>query len=213
MRRVTAILILSGALVACSVAVPSAATAGRLGHACRPGGSRVLARDRQVVLYAVGDGSGGIDLRACLRDGESRDLGDFDGIYTGLSRAALDGTVAAIAWSECLPDYGPCGDYVSVMGVRSGKVLYDVADGPDVESNGYGAYSGDGRISSLVVTRDGATAWIASNPRWSVYTFGAGGYRRIASGSSVAPHSLRLAGSQISWLQSNTRQYAVLPEG
>jgi hypothetical protein len=160
---------------------------------------------------AVGD----LEVDGCVRGGDSRTLDSFDGIEATFKRAAVNGTLAGIAFVSSLPDDesgAGDGEYIEVIGIGTGKTLYEVPDRPDVSP--YTGVSGDGTITSLVVARNGATAWIlradTTAPVWSVYTFGGGGFQLLASGPTVAKGSLRVAGNRIYWQKGGVEQSTVL---
>jgi hypothetical protein len=74
---------------------------------------------------------------------------------------------------------------------------------------------GGGPVTTIVVKRDGAVAWIveAEAPppgKWEVHAVETNGSRVLASGADVAPWSLALAGNNLYWTQDGRASAAPL---
>jgi hypothetical protein len=95
-------------------------------------------------------------------------------------------------------------DHIGVMNLRSGH-LHNYQETPPIE-NGICA-----EVNSLVLKRDGAVAWIATNfpeglcgnppgPIIEVHRHDSRGAAVLDQGAGIVPTSLHLAGSLLSWL-------------
>jgi hypothetical protein len=122
----------------------------------------------------------------------------------GVTREILAGTVVAYEFSA-QPAFGS-GEgstaLVMVRDLRSGKMLQKVPTGtPSVPRRGIGI----GRALSLVVKSDGAVAWVAGalppEGYYQVHALDGSGSRVLATGRSIDPQSLALAGSTLYWTQ------------
>jgi hypothetical protein len=105
---------------------------------------------------------------------------------------------------------------VTVRDLRTGRVLHEVPTG--TPANPHPGYVGVGSITALVLKRDGAAAWIAEDnersfghaPYFDVEAVDHSGVRLLASGTGIAPGSLALKGSRVSWKTGRSRFSATL---
>jgi len=183
---------------------------------CPPSHSRVLLADAQAqVFLAPESGLTGpyrpreIDGCAYGHDGVSV-LGEPLGLpdpqgNSGVSRETLAGAIVAYEFSS-EPGFGSRGGgaaLVVVRDLRSGRVLHKVPTGTPSVPRAAGI--GLGPALSLVVKSDGAVAWIVSagfrNGYYQVHALDGSGSRTLATGRSIDPHSLALAGSTLYWTQ------------
>jgi hypothetical protein len=105
--------------------------------------------------------------------------------------------------------------YVLVVDLRTRRIVHKVPTGsPPTRSVSVGT----GYVSSMVVKRDGAVAWIAENfkeaqrteaPFYQVHAVDKNGERLLASGD-IASRSLALAGNTIYWTQEGEPKSATL---
>ena len=176
---------------------------------CLPRGARSLAADRTARVYSWhGAVYGCIDAT-----GQLRKLGG-----AGVCNRP-DGAVAPVALAAATVAYGleRCGvdtgsSTVVVLNLSTGVQRADLPAitlpaGPE----SYGS------VNSLVLRRDGAAAWIASSDSlvgrsttYEVHRFAGGKSALLDSGGSIAPASLRLAGSLVTWRHGTATRSARL---
>ena len=65
-------------------------------------------------------------------------------------------------------------------------------------------------MTALVVAADGSVAWIFDGNTYYVVVSDRRSTRIVASGATIAPRSLRLSGSTVSWTQDGHKQSAAL---
>jgi hypothetical protein len=91
---------------------------------------------------------------------------------------------------------------ILVRDLRTGRLLHDVPTGIPSAPHGH---LGVGPAISIVVKSDGAVAWIASalppDGFFQVHALDGDGSRLLATGRSIDPRSLALAGSTLYWTQ------------
>ncbi len=98
---------------------------------------------------------------------------------------------------------------IYVLSLYDGAYVHDVPTGASVGS-GNDRRTGDGPATDIVLKRDAAVAWIVrsvSTPGvLQVWISDARGLRMAASATDIAPGSLRLAGSFVSWSEGGARR-------
>jgi len=189
-----------------SPASPSATTSAR--H-CGPSGATTLASSSQARVYSSGGGVYGCSFAA----GRSFRLGSA-------ARSLHEGRVAPVVLAGSDVAYG-----LATFGVdtgRTGVVVRRLTDGTqlaDFASTQAGVVEGFQSIGSLVVKRDGAVAWIGversivgSRQVVEVHGAPAGAStdRLLGSGAQIAPSSLRLHGSTLTWRDGGATRHATL---
>jgi hypothetical protein len=191
-------------LLACGAGAGPASQAAR----CAPHGARTLAHNRSVRVYSLA-GATPFSPRtyACLlRTGATLRVRGQGAGRDSLSNFALAEQVLGYA------DFS--------FGVDSGCTsitLLDVAHRRTLRTLAQVACSVDaglirlGTVTGLVVTPRGSAAWIASTGRRGAQSFevraaqGSGPVQRLDQGPAIAPGSLRVVGSEVSW-QDGTRR-------
>lgn len=207
---------MAGALLAPAVTLALACGAGAASHAttCAPHAAHTIMRSRSVRVYSL-PGASALDRRtyACLlRTGAS--------VRLPLGRPAGFHSLANFALAESVLGYS---DYS--FGVDSGCTsitVLDVAHKRALRSLAQVGCTVDaglirlGTVSDLVVTRRGSVAWIVSRGRRGAESFevhaaqASGPVSLLDQGPAIAPGSLRIAGSQVSWQDSTQRRTATL---
>ncbi|HWF26469.1 MAG TPA: hypothetical protein VG275_13520 [Solirubrobacteraceae bacterium] len=177
---------------------------------CLPRGARSLAADRTARVYSWHSA-----VYGCVdATGQLRKLGG-----AGVCNR-LDGAVAPVALAAATVAYGleRCGvdtgsSTVVVLNLITGIHRADLPaatlpTGPESHSS----------VTSLVLRRDGAAAWIARSASlvrrrttYEVHRFAGGKSSLLDSGGSIAPGSLRLAGSLMTWRHGMATRSARLP--
>jgi hypothetical protein len=217
MQRVaTAIFAMVLVVLVTAESVNAAHSRHKTSRRCRlPAHARVLLADAQAQVFeAPESGLTGPyrprEIDGCAYGhhrvsvlGEPLGLPDPQGSQ-GVSRETLAGAIVAYEFSS-EPGFGSRGGgaaLVVVRDLRSGRVLHKVPTGtPSVPGPGIGL----GPALSLVVKSDGAVAWIArAGPRtgyYQVHALDGSGDRLLATGQSIDPNSLALAGSTLYWTQ------------
>ena len=116
--------------------------------------------------------------------------------------------------------------YVVVRDVRTGRMLHKVPTGTPLTPKSSGNV-GVGNVVALVLKDDGSVAWIAEDygrteagppvgpegtrlSYFDVYACDKSGTRLLASGTSIDPSSLALAGSTLYWTQGGKSASTVL---
>ncbi len=137
------------------------------------------------------------------------DLGlDIDGDPdVGLYRLA--GPYVAYAESSC-EGLGPCLSDVIVRDLRTGKASFRAAPPSDPFD----------QVSDLVLTENGAVAWIAqpkslggtppASLETTLWASDGQGSKVLASGDGIDPRSLELSGSTLTWLKDGVPMTATL---
>lgn len=220
------LLILVVMLVSVLAGFCSAAALAGGGSVCRPGGKLVAADTEAVVYLGREPGrAGGAAYLAC-RYGHHR-VYVVGGPGVGSSTVAgedrryvLAGmTLAWESWEETQPPNGVSAEtpegraewVIFVRDLRTGRVLHKVPTGTSTVKG----WVGVGPIDALVVKSDGAVAWIASlvgegQHGYEVHAVDKTGSRLVASGTSIDPRSLALAGSTLYWTQGGVPMSAPL---
>jgi hypothetical protein len=103
-------------------------------------------------------------------------------------------------------------DYVVVQDLRTGRTIYHVPTGTEV--NPIPGDVGVGEVAAVVVKADGSVAWIVQttreNGRYQVHADDKSGSRLLAEGPDIAPRSLALAGSTLYWTEAGRPSLAAL---
>ena len=181
--------------------------------------------DKQAQVYETGRIEGGFHaegIMGCVY-GSSHQffVGDAgpDSASGGASSSVeqMVGTLAAVATSS-YENYGQVQrDEVSVIELRTGRLMRHSATGPPEPAHDYES-AGAGPVTSLVLRPNGDIAWIAATPyqrltsagKDQVYTLEASGQRMVASGNEIDPLSLALADETIYWTQAGKPDSAPL---
>lgn len=193
---------------------------------CKQGRAKLIAADTQAVVYL-----GHVAARpsytsytaylGCVRG--SRRAYEVGGPSVGSSTGAggtrnltLAGTV--VAW-EAWESAGVTGELgrekwmVVVRDLRTGSVLRRLPTGTARVKG----WIGVGPTQQIVVSGDGAVAWIASvagpaggQDALEIHVADKTGARVVAEGSDIVPDSLALAGSTLYWTQGGKSSAATL---
>jgi hypothetical protein len=194
---------------------------------CRPGSSRLIAADTQAVVYlgSVVERAFDTTIRTriylgCVRGGRNAYIvggpggnGSSSGAG-GTRNLTINGAV--VAWEEW-EHTGVEGSernewVVLVRDLRSGRMLQKSPTGI-ARVRGW---TGVGPTTDIVVGADGATAWIVrvmteqGEQGYEVHAVDKTGARVLATGSSIAPNSLALAGGTLYWTQGGVAMSASL---
>jgi hypothetical protein len=200
------------ALVLLLAASPSAA---RASHAaapkCSPAKSHVLLADAQVEIYSMVEvidmyHDKGVVIYGCAYGRKPYRLGAIELCYGarcgGPQREVLDGPLVAYeegGGGEVANTY-----LVVVRNLRTGRMIHKLPTGTPVTPRPY--WVGIGPTTTLVVKSDGAVAWIVETgypTEYQVHAVDKSGSRVLASGATIEPSSLALAGSTLYWTQGN----------
>ncbi len=211
MSRYPVVLLAVAALAGYGIAeAASAATpagAGRTAH-CGPAHAHTLVASRAVRIYLVRE-----TVYGCAgASGKSHRLGKrgFCPLQACVGRVALAGRTAAYELDTFGVDTSSSG--VVVRNLANGRVLmnrgaiWNVPGPESFES-----------VSSIVVKRDGAVAWIAKvssighpSALFEVHRDDRQAHDLLDSGPGIAPRSLRLHGSTITWTDAGKTRSATL---
>lgn len=197
---------LASIAVVCAVpAVPSSATLPRC-----PSSGETLARSSQARVWK---GSTGFTYGCTFRTGRVFKLDPKGGEVDGpASKLALAGT--AVAYETAYADPAPY--RVIVRSLRTGKVLHSV------KANGGSEMGHGGPVWEMRVNRRGFAAWSASvdcaceevnydDKGWSINAVGSGPAHLVLDiGPAVAPRTIALHGSTVSWQHGSEQRSATL---
>jgi hypothetical protein len=197
---------LTGLLSAVTAAVLAAIGGGTAAASapCAPAGAQVKLADRHAQVYALGKA-----IYACDRRTRSTTKLGQATVCVATARVdnmSLAGDIVAYGLDRCGVDTGFT--TVIVRRVSDGKRLHSFA-----AVTGPGLVESYQSVGSLIVTPKGAVAWIATDS--SIVAHG----RRIEvhanrklldSGTGIAPTSLRLHGSTLSWRDGASTRTATL---
>ena len=154
------------------------------------------------------------ELRPYLLGEEFSCEGGSDASCSGINREVLAGTM--IAYEEGASSF--LGERVlgnehiiAVRNLDTGHVIHRAPTG-ELASPRKG-FEGVGATTAIAVKPDGAVAWIADNAERStataeyfeVHAIDAHGNHVLAADTAIAPHSLRLRRSTLSWTQDGKR--------
>jgi hypothetical protein len=123
----------------------------------------------------------------------------------GVTNETLAGPV--VAYERYRDAFGadePKGIAIVVRNLRTGRVLHDTAASSS-------SLEGENFVS-IVVTADGAAAWIVETGArlYQVHAVDANGTHALAVGTEIEPRSLALAGSTLYWTQGGKPMSAPL---
>jgi hypothetical protein len=213
MRRVAktftaSLLALTALLAPAAIAVASGPPASVQAR-CLPLGARSLAASRTARVYSWhGAVYGCVDATGQLRKlGGAGVCNRPDG---AVAPVTLAGTVLAYGLERCGVDTGS--STVVVLNLSTGIRRADVPAA--TLPAGAESYSS---VTALVLRRDGAAGWIARSASlagrrtiYEVHRFAGGKSSLLDSGGSIAPGSLRLAGSLMTWRHGTATRSARL---
>jgi hypothetical protein len=217
--------------VAASAGSPVAASAGK----CGGGHTRTLVENSQVRVYSVPSSAGvqrKFDVVACAKETGKRISLDVpeENDYAFLPPAiGVSGSVVGHAEESHCGVQGDCLTGVQAHDMRFAGTRRDLLNGGPAGPAGHRLV----KVGSLRVTRSGALIWITcpesarrAGIRGSqkpncvragamdrVYTYRTrtGPLKRLDSGRSIDPSSLRLHGNRASWKHGGKRRHATLP--
>jgi len=187
-----------------SVVLAAGGGAAAAATACTPAGARTLATAGNAALY-VQDGA----LYGCL--GAARTLlgGAPGSRQLGATRVALYALSPRYAGLDTARmGVDTFASSVSIVDLRSGSTLASAAaTTPELRAESFVT------ATAIAIARNGTLAWIGSRsavgaftPIYEVHTLTAtGAERMLASSPKIAPHSLALTGTTLSWRQSGRR--------
>lgn len=200
-----ALLGLAGALAAGSAAVPGHAHARTARIRCRPGpGTFTIAHSADARIFSATDGN---DYACLYRRGHPYYLSPDE--HYGYRLVRFSGAYVAFVQTIRAGD-----DHVGVMNLRNGHLHnYEIAT-----PVGSAACP---RAEALVLKSDGAIAWIGTNflpavcsnppaPVIEVRRHDRRGVRVLDNHSTIALHSLHLAGSVLHWIDAGHLRTASL---
>ncbi len=193
--------------------------------------ARRLVADAQAVLYVRAEGGGRSEgfeptetVGCAYRRGRVYLLGPANtgseclgpGGCESLEHPVLAGPFAAFDYGRVGPEDHPFSeDVIRVVDLDNGRRVHDVPTGPSPKPE-WGI--GVGPATAIVLKSDGSVAWIAEKadrlptapPEYEVRAVGRNGERLLASGTSVSPTSLALAGNTLYWTEAGRRMSAPL---
>jgi hypothetical protein len=114
---------------------------------------------------------------------------------------------------EARPPYAE--DVIRVVDLQTGQRVHNIPTGPSTPEKRVGI----GPATAIVLKGDGSVAWIAERayrlpptapPEYEVRAVDENGERLLASGTSVGPKSLALAGSTLYWTEAGRPMSAPL---
>lgn len=201
------------ALVAAAVALAScgssaANSSSTAAAACGPAGARTLAASGVARVYVAGKTAYGCSIHGSkpYRLGQRATcLG-----APRVDPVQVSGELAAYGLEQCGVDTGST--QVVLRRLTDGRRLRSA---PATTSPGVESYQS---VGSLVLKSDGAVAWIGDGSsivrhahKIEVYKADShGSVRLIDAGAAVAPGSLRLRGSKLTWMHGSARRAATL---
>lgn len=191
---------------------------------CRPGKAKLIAADTQAVVY-LGRVAEPSHIRVpvylgCLRSGRrAYEVGGpgvgSSSVVAGTRHMVLAGQIVAWEqWSSIGMGEPKEKEWrVFVRDLRSGRVLQKLATGATTVPE----WTGVGPTTQIVVSASGAVAWIARvedeqghQHGYEVHAADKAGARLLASGTSIEPDSLALAGRTLYWTQEGKPSAAAL---
>jgi hypothetical protein len=181
-----------GAVVAGAVALAAQPAGARLASDCSEVGSDTLRSNSVARVYQDRDGS----TFSCSKRTAHREVlaGEMDELF----KVRLRGHYVAYWSNFCLDALGDeCDGVVALDDARSGRRLFTEVTPWDVPR--------------LILRRDSALAWSEDHLGiGAIYKRDQDGRRRLDRGDPVAPSSLRLKRSTLSWRSGGERRTAVL---
>jgi hypothetical protein len=222
-QKSTSLIVALTTVAVCTLSTNGAAGTERPKHAasfrCPPPHSHVFRSDRTAIVYEGLNSEKLYEVLGCVRGGRrAYALGSvLEGSEEGgggVAKEVLAGSVVAYeksSFGEARPPYvsGYSRDVVFVRDLRTGRILHKVPTGAAVSPGEVGS----GSAVVIVVKSNGAVAWI--NPieapvSYEVHAVDRSGTRVLASGTGIDPHSLRLKGGTLSWVQNGKTEFATL---
>ncbi len=192
------------ALAACG----SSAASGGPAISCAPAGARTIARNGVASVYSSGKSVYGCSDQTHKRWklGQSKTC-----LGAPLVQAVkLAGSLAAYGAKTCGVDTGTAA--VVVRRLTDGKQLFTGR-----ATTGFTGVESYQSVQSLVLKSDGAVAWIGTSrqifsTRSAVEVHAVSHARQslLDSGTAIAPGSLRLSGSKLSWKHGAAERTATL---
>lgn len=214
--------------IACASAVlvllaPACAAAARHGPpSCPRRGVRILARDLQAELFLLPESEVvGPQIAGCAyARGRTVIFGrPFTGTAAasgGISFEVLAGHMAAFEAGRTTgyteEEGGDTGRLV-VVNLLNAKTVHRVPDGyaGREDANHVGA---PGHVEQILLKPDGSAAWtVATDPQFGTYQLLAvdsSGWRLLAQGANIAPHSLAAVGDTLYWTAGGVAELAEL---
>jgi hypothetical protein len=180
---------------------------------CAPKHAKVLVSNAQAQVYGKINEVGYFRIFGCARGrkrsyvlGETPTVSSSGG--SGIRHETLAGTMVAYEaiTGNILPEGGSENSWlVLVRDLRTGRWVHRAFTGVARQPKNEGV----GPLSALVLKPDGSVAWIAKvgglsgyvPPEYEVHALDKSGSRLLASGTDIAPNSLTLKGSALSWMQ------------
>ncbi len=195
------------ALVVLAACGSSAAKSAGGATRCGPASAKTLAGNGRVRVYALRQ----VVFGCSVARGRSFRLGH-------VTRALAESRVGPVAVAGDLAAYGLRSFGVDT--VSASVVVRRLTDGTQIKelraTRAVGAEAFES-IGSVVVNASGAVAWIGSehsivghSSATEVHSAGTGGDRVLDSGPNIDAASLRLHGSQLSWVDGGATRHATL---
>jgi hypothetical protein len=209
MLRTALLLVTIGVLAACgsSSASSSVAASSTTQAHCGPASAQTLARGSLARVF-VQRGT----VYACVAESRQwASLGTTGNCVRAshVDAVAVAGRLVAAALMTCGVDTGATS--IEVMRVSDEHRLLTT---PAIGNPGPESYT---HVTGLVLTPEGAAAWIARAASIAthrtvteVHAASAGSTRVLDSGAGIAPGSLRLSGRTVSWQDGSARRSARL---
>jgi hypothetical protein len=195
------------ALVALVVVTPCGSSLAAGARRCGPASGKTIAANGRVRVYALHQ----VVYGCSLARGRSFRLGHA-------SRALSESRVGPVAVAGDLAAYGL--QSFGVDTVSTSVVVRRLTDGIQLKDRratravGPEAFQS---VGSVAVLATGAVAWIGSEhsivghqSATEVHAAGSGGDHVLDSGPNIDPASLRLHGSQLSWVDGGATRHATL---
>lgn len=189
---------------------------------CVPDHSHLLAADAQAEVYearetpslpyqgAYGCAYGNHPPYYLGQVAASTGTGSPSGV-SGVEKEVLAGPVVAYEKYDS-PTEGPSANVLYVRNLQTGRTLHVVPTGTPMLTEP--PYVGVGSATTIVVKTNGSLAWIVKTIRgpteYQVHAIDERGSHLLASGTSIEPFSLALAGSTLYWTQARTPFSATL---
>ena len=184
-----------------------------------------MAADSQAKVFLTRERRNGVPVYLGCIYGRSRTVyvgapggGGASGA-SGTSLITLAGTL--VAYEEFSSTTGGPADthfswMIDVRDLRTGRIVREAPTA--TRQPPQSGLIGNGFARSLVLSGDGAVAWIVETVRgteatlaqYEVHALDDGGQRVLASGGDIDPHSLALAGKTLYWKQGALPQLASL---
>ena len=196
-----------------SVAIAHAGIAETTQVPCPARGAKVLASSNRGVVYEGSNAENELEVFGCARGSTRRyAFGTAERFSSsgggGVARERVAGVFAAYERFSAEPSETPYhGGSVAeliVRNLKTGRIVHKVPTAPATIANTIGR----GPVYELALGASGAIGWIVTGLRpgeREVRAVDRTGEHVLASGSGIAPHSLQLHGSRLSWSQDGKR--------